>query len=94
MQDLSNSLHGCDNFSKIYLVKGYHQIPVAATDIPKMVIIMPFDLFEYFFTPSGLSNATQTLHRMMDCTTDGLEGVFAYSVVHPDPKLAPGSDPD
>ncbi len=35
MQDLSNSLHGCNFFLKINLVKGYHQIPVAATDIPK-----------------------------------------------------------
>jgi hypothetical protein len=28
MQDLSNSLHNCKNFSKIDLIKGYHQIPV------------------------------------------------------------------
>jgi hypothetical protein len=35
MQDLSNGLHGCTIFSKINLVKGYHQIPVATEDIPK-----------------------------------------------------------
>jgi hypothetical protein len=29
-----NGLHGCNVFSKINLVKGYHQIPVAAADIP------------------------------------------------------------
>jgi hypothetical protein len=29
MQDLCNGLHGCTIFSKINLVKGYHQIPVA-----------------------------------------------------------------
>jgi hypothetical protein len=34
MQDLSNRLHGCPIFSKIYLVKGYHQIPAATEDIP------------------------------------------------------------
>jgi hypothetical protein len=39
---------------------------------------MPFSLFDYLFTPFGLSNAAQTFQRMMDCTTDGLEGVFAY----------------
>jgi cytoskeleton-associated protein 5 len=78
MQDLSNGLHGCTVFSKIYLVKGYHQIPVATDYIPKTAIIIPFSLFEYLFTPFGLSNATQTFQRMMDRTTDGLEGVFAY----------------
>jgi hypothetical protein len=39
---------------------------------------MPFGLFEYLFTPIGLSNAAQTFQRMMDRTVDGLEGVFAY----------------
>ncbi len=63
MQDLSNSLHVCNVFSKIDLVKGYHQIPVAAADIPKMVIIMLFGLFEYLFMPFGLSIAAQTFHE-------------------------------
>jgi hypothetical protein len=78
MEDLSNGLHGCTVFSKIDLVKGYHQIPVAAEDIPKTAIITPFGLFEYLFTPFGLSNVAQTFQRMMDRTKDGLEGVFAY----------------
>ncbi len=59
MQDLSNGLYGCTVFSKINLAKGYHQIPVATEDIPKAAIITPFGLFEYLFTPFGLSNATQ-----------------------------------
>jgi hypothetical protein len=78
MQDLSNGLHGCTVFSKIDLDKGYHQISVATADIPKTAIIMPFGLFEYLFTPFGLSNASQTFQRMLDCTTDCLDGVFAY----------------
>jgi hypothetical protein len=35
-------------FSKINLVKGYHQIPVAATEIPKTPIITAFGLFLVF----------------------------------------------
>jgi hypothetical protein len=34
-------------FSKIDLVKGNHQIPVATMGIPKMAIITPFGLFEF-----------------------------------------------
>jgi hypothetical protein len=78
MQDLSNSLHGCIIFSKIDLVKDYHPIPVAIEDIPKTAMITPFGLFEYLFTPFELSSTAQTFQRMMDRTTDGLDGVFAY----------------
>jgi hypothetical protein len=46
--------------------------------ILKTAIIMSFGLFEYLYTPFGLSNAAQTSQRMMDRTTDGLDGVFAY----------------
>jgi hypothetical protein len=45
MQDLANGLDGCTVFSKIDLVKGYHQVPIAPTDIPKTSIITPFGLF-------------------------------------------------
>ncbi len=63
MQDLSYGLHGCTIFSKIDIVKGPHQIPVATDDIPKAVIITPFGLFEYLFTLFGLSNAAQTFQE-------------------------------
>jgi hypothetical protein len=46
MQDLSNGLDGCKVFSKIDLVKGYHQIPVALEDVLKTAIITLFGLFE------------------------------------------------
>ncbi len=78
MEDLSNGLHSCTVFSKINLVKGYHQVPVATENIPKTAIITPFGLFEYLFTPFGRSSAAQIFQRMMYRTIDGFEGVFAY----------------
>ncbi len=64
--DLSNKLQGCKFFSCIDLVKGYHQIPMAAQDIAKTAIITPFGLFEYLFMPFSLRNAAQTFQRFMD----------------------------
>jgi hypothetical protein len=78
MQDLSNGLDGCRVFSKVHLVTGYHQIPVAPEDIPTTAIITPFGLFEYLFTPFGLSNAAQTFQRMIDHACADLEGMFPY----------------
>jgi hypothetical protein len=78
LQGLSNGLDGWSIFSKVVLVKGYHQIPVAPEDIPKTAIITPFRLFEYLFTPFGLSNAVQTFQRMIDRTCADLEGTFPY----------------
>jgi hypothetical protein len=45
MQELLNGLDGCNLFSKIDLVKDYHQIPVAAADTPKTAVLTPFSLF-------------------------------------------------
>jgi hypothetical protein len=53
-------------------------MPVAAVDIPKTAINTAFGLFDYSFTPFGLSNVAQTFQRMMDRMVDGLQGVFAY----------------
>jgi hypothetical protein len=48
MQDLSNGLHGCTVFSKIDLVKGYHQIPVAVDDIQKLQSSPPLACLNIF----------------------------------------------
>jgi hypothetical protein len=69
MQDLSTACMVATFFQKSILSR---------VIIPKTAIITPFGLFEYLFTPFGLSNSVQTFQRMMDRTTDGLEGVFAY----------------
>jgi hypothetical protein len=50
----SNKLSGCPFLSFLNLVKGYHQVPIAAKDITKTVIVTPFGLFKYLYMPFGL----------------------------------------
>jgi hypothetical protein len=78
IQDFTANLAGCTVFSKIDLVKGYHQVPMAESDILKTAICTPFGLFEYIFMPFGLKNAAQTFQRLMDKLFRHLPFVFVY----------------
>ncbi len=78
IQDFTANLAGCTVFSKIDLVKGYHQVPMAESDIPKTAICTPFGLFEYIFMPFGLKNAAQTFQRLMDKLFRHLPFMFVY----------------
>ena len=78
IQDLTSTLSGCSVFSRIDLVRAYHQIPVAEADIPKTAVTTPFGLFEFLRMPFGLSNAAQTFQRFMHEATRGLKNVYVY----------------
>ena len=78
LQDFTAELHGKKVFSKIDLMKGYHQIPVADDDIRKTAVITPFGLFIFPRTPFGLKNAGQDFQRLMDEILGDLPRVYVY----------------
>ena len=78
IQDFNSSLAGMKVFSKIDLIRGYHQIPLAADSIPKTALTTPFGLWEFSRMPFGLKNAAQTFQRLMDKVLNGVPFVFVY----------------
>jgi hypothetical protein len=52
--DFAGRFDSCVVFSKLDLQKGYFQVQVAAADLPKTAVIMPFGLFGFYACCSDL----------------------------------------
>ena len=78
LADFNANLCGKKIFSKIDLLKGYHQIPVAPGDIGKTAVITPFGLYIFPHCPFGLKNAGQDFQRLMDEVLGDLPFCYVY----------------
>lgn len=78
IQEFYSNFQNPKFFSKIDLIRAYHQIPIEPKDIPKTAVITPFGLFEYTRMNFGLRNAAQTFQRFIDSVVRGLDFCYAY----------------
>ena len=77
LQTLFHRLGGSSHFSKVDLVKAYHQIPKDEDSIALTAITTPFGLFEYLYMPFGLRNASATFQRFIDHVLQGMFNAIA-----------------
>jgi len=76
LHDFTAHLADWTLFTKLDLVKAYHQVPIDEHDIQMTAVTTPFGLFEV--TGFGVQNDAQTFQRVVNEILCGLDYALAY----------------
>ena len=66
IEDILDTLATVKFLSKIYLNKGFHQIPIKVEDMHKTAFCTPWGKFQFSRMPFGLRNGPAVFQRLMD----------------------------
>ena len=75
-----SQIKGSRIFSKVDLVKAFHQIPLDPESMAKTTILTPWGAGAYQFArlPMGLKNSAQSFQRLMAHVLSGIQNIFVY----------------
>ena len=65
-------------FSKVDLIKSFHQIPLDLESSKKTTIVTPWGAWQFLRLAMGLRNSAQSFQRMMTSVLDGLSNCYCY----------------
>ena len=71
-------IRGSKVFSKVDLVKAFHQIPLDPASQAKSTIVTPWGAFQFSRLPMGLKNSAQSFQRLMTHILGDVPGLFCY----------------